>query len=99
MVYQSDVYAASNVHIGSPRRHARSSWGGRAVLVLIGIRLGIDGVNPIYYQPIKVSSIMLALGLHMRMNPLAGAVHVPPVRRYRGGASLFLVLLYGLSGR
>ncbi|KIJ63953.1 hypothetical protein HYDPIDRAFT_112441 [Hydnomerulius pinastri MD-312] len=53
VVYQSDVYAASNVHIGSPRRHARSSWGGRAVLVLIGIRLGIDGVNPIYYEPIK----------------------------------------------
>ncbi|KAH0826422.1 cysteine protease required for autophagy [Lanmaoa asiatica] len=53
VVYQSDVYAASNVHIGSPRRHARSSWGGQAVLVLIGIRLGIDGVNPIYYEPIK----------------------------------------------
>ncbi|KAF8548280.1 hypothetical protein OG21DRAFT_1489519 [Imleria badia] len=53
VVYQSDVYAASNVHIGSPRRHARSSWGERGVLVLIGIRLGIDGVNPIYYEPIK----------------------------------------------
>ncbi|KAH7890285.1 cysteine protease required for autophagy [Phlebopus sp. FC_14] len=53
VVYQSDVYAASNVHIGSPRRHKRSSWGGRAVLVLIGIRLGLDGVNPIYYEPIK----------------------------------------------
>ncbi|KAG8220332.1 cysteine protease required for autophagy [Butyriboletus roseoflavus] len=53
VVYQTDVYAASNVHIGSPRRHARSSWGGQAVLVLIGIRLGIDGVNPIYYEPIK----------------------------------------------
>ncbi|KIK80202.1 hypothetical protein PAXRUDRAFT_159269 [Paxillus rubicundulus Ve08.2h10] len=53
VVYQSDVYAASNVHIGSPQRHARSLWGGRPVLVLIGIRLGIDGVNPIYYEPIK----------------------------------------------
>ncbi|KAF9237215.1 cysteine protease required for autophagy [Melanogaster broomeanus] len=53
VVYQSDVYAASNSHIGSPKRHARSSWGGRAVLVLIGIRLGLDGVNPIYYEPIK----------------------------------------------
>ncbi|KAG9311154.1 cysteine protease required for autophagy [Chiua virens] len=53
VVYQSDVYAASNVYIGSPRRHAKSSWGGHAVLVLIGIRLGIDGVNPIYYEPIK----------------------------------------------
>ncbi|KAH7921416.1 hypothetical protein BV22DRAFT_1198205 [Leucogyrophana mollusca] len=53
VIFQSDVYAASNVHIGSPRRHAKRSWGGRAVLVLIGIRLGIDGVNPIYYDTIK----------------------------------------------
>ncbi|KAH7909440.1 cysteine protease required for autophagy [Hygrophoropsis aurantiaca] len=55
VIFQSDVYAAShrNVHIGSPRRHAKASWGGRAVLVLIGIRLGIDGVNPIYYDTIK----------------------------------------------
>lgn len=29
-------------------------WGDRAVLVLIGIRLGIDGVNPIYYDSVKV---------------------------------------------
>lgn len=53
VIYQSDVYAASNVHIGSPRRHMKATWGERAVLVLIGIRLGIDGVNPIYYETIK----------------------------------------------
>ncbi|KAG1772536.1 hypothetical protein EV702DRAFT_1246497 [Suillus placidus] len=53
VIYQSDVYAASNVHIGSPRRHMRSTWGERAVLVLIGICLGIDGVNSIYYNTIK----------------------------------------------
>ena len=29
-------------------------WGDRAVLVLIGIRLGIEGVNPLYYNTIKV---------------------------------------------
>lgn len=29
-------------------------WGDRAVLVLVGIRLGIDGVNPIYYDSVKV---------------------------------------------
>ena len=29
--------------------------GDRAVLVLIGIRLGIEGVNPLYYNTIKVS--------------------------------------------
>ena len=31
-----------------------SGWGGRAVVVLIGIWLSIDGVNPIYYDTIKV---------------------------------------------
>ncbi len=29
-------------------------WGDRAVLVLVGIRLGIEGVNPLYYNTIKV---------------------------------------------
>ncbi|EGO22797.1 cysteine protease required for autophagy [Serpula lacrymans var. lacrymans S7.9] len=53
VIFQSDVYAASNAYIGSPRRHAKVSWGGRAVIVLIGIRLGLDGVNPIYYDTIK----------------------------------------------
>lgn len=32
----------------------------RPVLVLIGLRLGIDGVNPIYYDSIKVSLIVFA---------------------------------------
>ncbi|KAL0959323.1 hypothetical protein HGRIS_014584 [Hohenbuehelia grisea] len=52
VVFQSDVYAASNMN-GSPRRHARARWGNRPVLILIGVRLGIDGVNPIYYEAIK----------------------------------------------
>ncbi|CCL99974.1 uncharacterized protein FIBRA_01999 [Fibroporia radiculosa] len=55
VIYQSDVYAVSRstMGLGSPRKHGRPSWGDRAVLVLIGIRLGIDGVNPIYYDLIK----------------------------------------------
>jgi len=40
----------------------RATWGGRAVLVLIGIRLGIDGVNPIYYETIKVRSSTWSTG-------------------------------------
>ncbi|WVQ62532.1 uncharacterized protein L199_000674 [Kwoniella botswanensis] len=28
-------------------------WGDKAVLILVGIRLGLDGVNPIYYESIK----------------------------------------------
>ena len=57
VIYQSDVYAASHHLIGSPKRHAKRSWGDRGVLVLIGTRLGIDGVNPVYYEAIKVSHL------------------------------------------
>lgn len=62
-VYQSEIFSASTPIIGSPasssggRRHrgkGERGWGGRAVLVLVGIRLGIEGVNPIYYDTIKV---------------------------------------------
>ena len=55
VIYQSDVYAVSHNPIGSPKRHTRKSWGNRGVLVLIGTRLGIDGVNPVYYEAIKAS--------------------------------------------
>jgi cysteine protease ATG4 len=58
VIYQTDVYSASNGSIGSPRRHTKLSWGSKGVLVLIGIRLGIDGVNPIYYDTIKVMSFV-----------------------------------------
>lgn len=51
-VFDSDVYAASNF---GRKRHSTSRWGGTAVLVLVGIRLGIEGVNPIYYEGIKVN--------------------------------------------
>lgn len=53
VIYQSDVYAASHDPVGSPKRNARKSWGDKGVLVLIGTRLGIDGVNPVYYEAIK----------------------------------------------
>ncbi|EPQ61373.1 hypothetical protein GLOTRDRAFT_69761 [Gloeophyllum trabeum ATCC 11539] len=53
VVYQTDVYAASHGQLGSPRRSPRTSWGHRPVLVLVGIRLGLEGVNPIYYDAIK----------------------------------------------
>ena len=32
-------------------------WGQRPVLVLVGVRLGINGVNPIYYDALKVSRL------------------------------------------
>jgi cysteine protease ATG4 len=64
-LFQSDVFAASHragagAGLGSPKRHhARGAWGERAVLVLVGIRLGLDGVNPIYYETIKVRLFVL----------------------------------------
>ncbi|KAJ3758700.1 cysteine protease [Lentinula raphanica] len=58
MVTQMDVYAASHGASGSYPRRGKSavhtSWGGRPVLVLYGIRLGLDGVNPKYYDTIKM---------------------------------------------
>ncbi|PFH45372.1 hypothetical protein AMATHDRAFT_9389 [Amanita thiersii Skay4041] len=55
-LYQTDVFTASHggaVHARSPRKVVRTTWGDRPVLLLLGIRLGIDRVNPIYYDTIK----------------------------------------------
>ena len=71
-VYQSDVYAASHSlptsghHYHQHHHHGRTTaieWGGRAVLVLVGIRHGLDCVNPVYYDTIKVTfSFLLDIG-------------------------------------
>ena len=67
VIYQSEVYLASNLDCvqlqnGAPKVHPSSSkkskWGNKAVLVLIGIRLGIDSVNPIYYETVKVRNLL-----------------------------------------
>ncbi|THH26852.1 hypothetical protein EUX98_g7341 [Antrodiella citrinella] len=52
-IYESAVFEASHSTFGAPKRYARRNWGDRAVLVLIGHRLGIDGVNPVYYDTLK----------------------------------------------
>jgi hypothetical protein len=70
MIYKSDVYSASSLSsrgwfddgnengsgVGSKRSSSERGrvWGDKAVLVLVGLRLGLDGVNPIYYDSIKV---------------------------------------------
>lgn len=59
-IYESEVFAASHSGIGSPRRHVRRVWGDRAVLILIGHRLGLDGVNPVYYDTLKVRRSLMA---------------------------------------
>ncbi|KAK8845476.1 hypothetical protein IAR55_006189 [Kwoniella newhampshirensis] len=65
IIYRSDVYVASNLpsdgwdgegSVPKPRRSSavkNSTWGDKAVLILVGIRLGLDGVNPIYYESVK----------------------------------------------
>lgn len=51
-IYKEEVQSVSRLE--------GKDWS-RPVLVLIGVRLGIDGVNPIYYDAIKVSfSFLLA---------------------------------------
>ena len=47
-VFQMDVYSASHPLTQSPRPRKLSRWGERAVLVLFGIRSGIDRVNLIF---------------------------------------------------
>lgn len=67
VVYDSDVYEASSkrseawdqvtagLPLHKPFSRGGGNWGGTAVLVLAGIRLGVDGVNPVYHECIKVS--------------------------------------------
>lgn len=59
--YMADP-ASPPVSVGSYRSKRMSRmpveeprWGKKAVLVLVGLRLGLDGVNPIYHDSIKVS--------------------------------------------
>ncbi|KAK7457132.1 Cysteine protease atg4 [Stygiomarasmius scandens] len=58
VLYQTDVYAASHGSGGTggygKRGKGPTTWGHRPVLLLFGIRLGIEGVNPIYYDTIKL---------------------------------------------
>ena len=81
----------------SPRRLERSSWGGRAVLVLVGIRLGLDGINPIYYGAVKVSTLLLYRP--ELIPPPIGTIHLSAIRWHCGRPPFIVVLFYGLSGR
>jgi cysteine protease ATG4 len=63
-LYQTHVFATSHdgMTVRSRKQHAGHStttWGHKPVLLLLGIRLGIDGVNPIYYETIKVTFLLL----------------------------------------
>ncbi|KAJ6485935.1 hypothetical protein C8R45DRAFT_287290 [Mycena sanguinolenta] len=55
VLYQSSVFEASHTSPtqGPDSENDSISWGDRPVLLLLGLRLGLDGVNPIYYDTIK----------------------------------------------
>ncbi|EIM21822.1 hypothetical protein WALSEDRAFT_68740 [Wallemia mellicola CBS 633.66] len=49
VIYKSDVYQAS----GGTSTTADSEWGNKPVLILVGVRLGLDGIHPRYYETLK----------------------------------------------
>ena len=88
-----DVFAASNGRGISC--FGGIAWGDRPVLLLIGVRLGIDGVNTIYYETIKVRpSLPIAI---MKLIVVA-VIHVPAIGGHRRRPPKFIVLLCRLSG-
>ena len=103
VLYESDVYGASRSAMYSTRRHgpSRMEWGDRAVLVLIGIRLGIEGVNPLYYNTIKVCTWFMELRItHSNATCCtADAVYLSPICRHRRRSALLFILLRRLAGR
>jgi len=48
--FQTDVCSGPHPPASSYRTHMLSRWGGRAALVPIGIRLGTNSVDPIFYD-------------------------------------------------
>lgn len=114
MVYKSDVYAASGLPsrdwfdedatAATPTSKRSSSergrtWGDKAVLVLIGLRLGLDGVNPIYYDSIKVSYQNLPQREGGILADPTGPFYLPPICGYRRRSSFVIILLCRLSGK
>ena len=96
VVYETDVLAASNaspysyrhsrISTASPRRSRHhqtfSVWGQRPVLVLIGIRLGVNGVNPIYYEAVKVRNFLPAIFLRLLLTEVLPRTRVIEYRTY-----------------
>ena len=101
-IFQMDVYSALHPPTQFPRPRKLSRWGGRAVVVLIGIRLGIGGVKPIYYETIKVcdSLHLFSRGFDLTsMNMKVLAAYTPAISWYSRGASFVIILLRWFPGR
>jgi hypothetical protein len=91
-IFQTDVYSASH-SLTQPRLRKLSRWGDRAV-VLIGIRLGIAGVNLIYYETIRC--VIHSTFFHTRsIDVNEGAVHIPTVSWDSGRPfDIFIILCW-----
>lgn len=94
-VFASDVYAASHIGMVSSggrsisSRKSTAKWGGRAVLILVNIRLGIDNVNPIYYEALKVGTTPCGT-ICSDLFPVS--VPLPSIRWHLGRTSIFILL-------
>jgi hypothetical protein len=82
----------------------KEKWGGKGVLVLVGIRLGIDGVNPVYYDTIKVRlfpALSVEFGKLMIIwehGKRTGTIHFPPISRNSRRTTIKLILLRWVAG-
>jgi cysteine protease ATG4 len=85
-------------HHGKKTQHAQK-WGDRAVLVLVGIRLGIDGVNPIYYDSVKVCDAF-QFGSPVNLTHFtAGSFHLPSISGHRRRSTILILLFRRLPRR
>ena len=107
-IYQSEVFTASTPTATTDRKAGatkggKGSWGGRAVLVLVGIRLGLDGVNPVYYDTIKVRlpypiSREFLPRIHTRARARTDIIHVPAISGNSRRQTFIVVLLCRFAG-
>lgn len=95
-VYESEVVEASTVE--------GTSWK-RPVLVLVNVRLGLEGVNPVYHESIKVSRLNMRDRVHAKdaesltQRYPAERVPLPAVGRNRRRSSDLVVLFRRRPGR
>jgi len=90
--------------VGASKHHGKKAhqalkWGDRAVLVLVGIRLGIDGVNPIYYNSVKVGIDSDSKEMVLIVLFAVGSIHLSAIRGHRRRSSIILLLFRRLPGR
>ena len=81
-LFQSDVFAVSHGEMSSrsPRRITTTTWGHQPVLLLFSIRLGIEGVNPVHYETIKVCVSYTHISENLIIYVICAApVHIPTI--------------------